>query len=183
MIQDQLPPHSFHDTCWCGWAAVSGLLSVGPHHKESSAAQEASWKGTEVHRQHTGKGKVGRGLKCWGLRDHLNNEMGVTSTGCEVAGEECASQLVPPTAPAPSCLAAAEIRAHKDKQPLPHSNSRLPPQASLLPTPYRLHPFLAQLISHNHSLPGRFLSLPTSPTTGPPTCCLVIGVAHLSLPG
>lgn len=37
----------------------------------------------------TGRGKVGRGLKLWGLWDHLTYEMGVTSTGCEVAGEEC----------------------------------------------------------------------------------------------
>lgn len=94
VIRDQLPPHSFHDTwlLWvgsCEWALIGGA----PHYKENSAAQEASWWGTKVHRHPTGRKKVGRAR--WGLWDHPTYEMGATSMGCEDAGEECASQLVP----------------------------------------------------------------------------------------
>lgn len=99
---------------WCGWAAVSGLLSAGPHHKESSVALEPIWWGQR---------EGGQGIKTLGEGARLTGEMGATSTRCEVAGEEGESQLAPPTALAPSSP-DAEIGVLKSaKLPLPHQHS------------------------------------------------------------
>lgn len=78
-----------------------GSSKWGPTTKRTnSVAKEPSWWGAEVHKQPPGRGEMGRALRSWGVGAHLTYEMGATSTRCEVEGEECTSQPVPPVAPA-----------------------------------------------------------------------------------